>query len=41
MASSSLAGLIDSVAERHEDRYAIVEGGTHLTFADLARKRWR
>ncbi len=41
MTCPSLPGLIDSVAERHGDSCAIVEGGTRLTFADLARESRR
>ncbi len=41
MACLSLPGLIDAVAERCGESCAIVEGGTHLTFADLARESRR
>ncbi len=36
-----MPGLIDTVAERHEDSCAIVEGGTRVTFADLTRESRR
>ena len=41
MASPSLPGLLDGVADRHEDRCAIVDGATRVTFGDLARESRR
>lgn len=41
MAAPSLPGLIESIAARHEDRCAILEGATRLTFPDLARESRR
>lgn len=41
MAGPSLPGLIDTVAACHEERRAIVEGPTCLTFPELARESSR